>query len=275
MTKWTLDTIKWERFDRTKLNPELVALIKAAALVEHNGHDYARYLCAVFKDEKDLHPVFRQWAEEEVQHGRALRAWAERADPTFDFDDSFARFSKGYQLPLDVAESVRGSRGGELIARCVVEIGTSSYYTAIKDATEEPVLQQICALIAADEFCHYKMFFDMSKSYLRRENVTGLQRLRIALGRVAESEDDELAYAFYAANDGRNAVYHHKTYKNMYLTRAFPLYRKNHIKRMTTMLMMAIDVKPRKWLQMITTQLAWAVLRLKLHVTRWMNPALA
>ncbi|MEQ8266944.1 MAG: hypothetical protein RH982_07095 [Parvibaculum sp.] len=34
-------------------------------------------------------------------------------------------------IPLDAVQSVRGSRGGELIARCVVESGTSSCYTAI------------------------------------------------------------------------------------------------------------------------------------------------
>ncbi len=32
-----------------------------------------------------------------------------------------------------------------MMARCIVETGTSSYYSALKDATGEPVLRQIAA----------------------------------------------------------------------------------------------------------------------------------
>ena len=56
--------------------------------------------------------------------------------------------------------SSRGSRCGELVARCIVETGTSSYDTALMDAVEEPVLKEICRNIAADELRHYKLFYD-------------------------------------------------------------------------------------------------------------------
>ena len=59
------------------------------------------------------------------------------------------RFTEGYRLPLEATASVRGSRNGELVARCVVECGTSSFYTAIRDATDEPVLKMVAAKIAA------------------------------------------------------------------------------------------------------------------------------
>ena len=60
--------------------------------------------------------------------------WAALADPSFDFDASFKRFTDGYKIPIEVEKSVRGSRAGELIARCIVETGTSTYYTALADA---------------------------------------------------------------------------------------------------------------------------------------------
>ena len=44
-------------------------------------------------------------AEEEVQHGQALANWARLADPDFDFEASFKRFTDGYQIPLDVSAS--------------------------------------------------------------------------------------------------------------------------------------------------------------------------
>ena len=75
---------------------------------------------------------------------------AQLADPGWDYRAAFARYKAGFKLPLDATRSVRGSRTGELIARCMVETGTSSYYTALADASQEPVLQQICRLIAAD-----------------------------------------------------------------------------------------------------------------------------
>ena len=60
-----------------------------------------------------------------------------------------------------------------MIARCVVESGTSSYYSAIRDATEEPVLQEIAGRIAADEYRHYKLFYDTLHAQPNRISAYG------------------------------------------------------------------------------------------------------
>ena len=86
-----------------------------------------------------------------------------------------------------------------MIARCVVESGTSSYYSAIRDATEEPVLKEIAGRISADEYRHYKLFYEI----LHKQDEPELafwRKLWVAVGRVRESDDDELAYAYYCAN---------------------------------------------------------------------------
>ena len=44
MGNWTLETIAWDRFDASKVDPEILRNIKAAALVERNGSDYGIYL---------------------------------------------------------------------------------------------------------------------------------------------------------------------------------------------------------------------------------------
>ena len=98
---------------------------------------------------------------------------------------------------------MRGSRRGEMIARCVVESGTSSYYSAIRDATDEPVLKEIAGRISADEYRHYKLFYDVLHKQDEPE-LGFLKRLWVAIGRVTESNDDELAYAYYCANVPRN-----------------------------------------------------------------------
>lgn len=269
MARWTLDDINWQKFDPSKVTPDMVSLVKAACMVEHNGYDYAKYLCGVFADDDGFKQVAGQWAEEEVQHGRALRKWAELADPSFDFDKSFKAFTEGYQLQLDVEASIRGSRAGELIARCIVEIGTSTYYTAIRDNTEEPVLREICARISTDEVHHYLMFHEHEQRYLKLENIGFWQRLRIALGRIAESEDDELAYAYYAAHmNTETAPYDHKRFKNIYLKKAYSLYRREHVMRMVVLLFKAIGVKPRLWVNRILAPALWGVMQLRAKTVR-------
>ena len=201
MKHWRLEDVAWDRFDLARADPELIPLVKAAAMVERNGTDYAVYLNRVFGDDPDFRQAADHWAKEEVQHGDALGKWAMLADPTWDYRAAFARYRAGFKLPLDAEASIRGSRTGELIARCMVETGTSSYYTALAEATREPVLEQICRHIAADEFRHFKLFYDHMRRYLARENIGLLRRLRIAAGRVGESEDDELAYAWHCGNE--------------------------------------------------------------------------
>ena len=48
MGNWTLESIAWDRFDASKVDPEILRNIKAAALVERNGGDYRIYLNRVF-----------------------------------------------------------------------------------------------------------------------------------------------------------------------------------------------------------------------------------
>jgi len=196
MAHWSLEDIDWSLFDPSRVTPPMIQVVKAASLVEYNGYDYARYLKQVFRGDDEFQIVIDSWAQEEVQHGAALARWAKLADPDFDFDACFKRFTDGYHLPVEVLQSVRQSRMGELLSRCVVEAGTSQYYTALREISDEPLLQAICAKIAADEFRHYKMFYGHMQRYLETEKVGRFKRLCIAAGRVAESEDDELAYAY-------------------------------------------------------------------------------
>jgi len=243
---WTLEDIPWDRFDRSKIDADVVKIIKAASLVEFNGGAYAIYLCNVFLDDEEFQIAARQWAREEVQHGEALGRWASLADPEFDFKAAFSRFVEGYSLPLDAKESVRGSRSGELVARCIVEVGTSSYYGSLCDAVEEPVLRAICQKIAADELRHYKLFYTHLRRYLDKEKVSKLKRLLIALSRVRETEDDELAYAYYAANALAGEPYDHKVWSAAYMGRAYRIYRQKHVQRAVAMICKAAGLDPRR-----------------------------
>jgi len=260
MGSWTLDDIPWERFDPTKLDPEIVRIVKAASLVEHNGAAYAHHLCRIFADDAAFQESARRWGEEEIQHGRALARWASLADLQFDFAKAFARFQAGFQVDFDSDRSRRGSRAGEMVARCIVEIGTSAYYTALREAAAEPVLQDICRHIAADELRHYRLFYKNLDHLLARERIGRLARLRIALGRIAESEDDELAYAYYAANEVERP-YNRRRYSRAYARRAYALYRPHHVERSVAMLLKAAGLTPNGRFGLVASRVAWRAVR--------------
>jgi rubrerythrin len=261
MKHWQIEDVAWDRFDPREVDPALVRLVKAAAMVERNGRDYAVYLGRVFRDDPDFRRAADYWAEEEVQHGEALAKWAELADPEWDFHAAFHRYRAGYSVRTDADASIRGSRTGELIARCMVETGTSSYYTALAEAASEPVLRQVCKLIAADEYRHFKLFYDHMRRYLSRENLGMMARLRIALGRIGESEDDELAFAYHCGNEPASQAYQHDRCIAAYMARAMGFYRYRHIERSTGMILKAVGLPPRGRFSAGATKLAWKVLQ--------------
>jgi rubrerythrin len=260
MGAWTLDDIPWDRFDRSKVDRDILSIVKAAGLVEHNGADYAQYLCRVFHDDADFQAIALRWGSEEIQHGEALGRWAELADPSYDAAAASRRFTAGFRVDVSAEISIRGSRAGEMLARCMVEVGTSSYYSALAEAVDEPVLRDICRRIAADEFRHYKLFYATLKRLLETEKLGLWRRLRIAFGRIIEANDDELPYAYYAANEGA-VPYQRRRCAKAYAQRAYAIYRLHHVERGIGMVMKAIGLPPTGRLSRVITGGAWRFLR--------------
>ena len=269
MAGWTLDDIPWHTIDRSAVTPDILALVKAASLVEANAADYREYLCNVFAGDPRVCRAIDGWAEEEKQHGAALARWAVLADPAFDFDASFQAFLDGYRIPVQATASVRGSRCGELIARCMVETGTNSFYTALAEGTKEPVLSDICRRIAADELAHFNLFHRHMVRYLETESLSFYSRLRIAIGRIAEADDDELAYAYYAAND-RNGPYSRRLHGSLYHRTALSHYSPPIVGGAARLFLSTLDLKPDGvlgWSAASVSRLIVAVHRARLALT--------
>lgn len=267
---WSLDEVQWDRFDASKVEPWMLTAVKAAALVEFNAPDYVSYLKRVLPDPK-TQALIEEWGAEESQHGRALGRWAEMADPSFNLKETFARFRAGYQPPhfaedATNAVSIRGSRRGEMISRCVVESGTSSYYSAIRDMTEEPVLREIAGRIAADEYRHYKLFYEIM-AIQPEPDLPFWKKLIVAAGRINESDDDELAFAYYCAavpkeNEGSTPYVRAQSAKESYKT-LLRIYRRQHVLRLTQMVSKAVGAEPQGRLTKAAGGLLWRVLRVR------------
>ena len=189
-----------------------------------------------------------------MQHGVALARWAALADPAFDFDAAFARFREASRS-ISTVTARAGVRAPARWwpARC--RNRHSSYYSALREAAEEPVLQEICRHIAADELRHYRLFYKNLDRCLSHERLGRLGRLGSRWpGR--QSEDDELAYAYYAANEtGR--PYDRRRYNRAYARRAYALYRPHHVERGVAMLLKAAGLTPNGRLGLLPAGLAW------------------
>jgi hypothetical protein len=124
------------------------------------------------------------------------------------------------------------------------------------------VLKDICHRIAGDEFRHYKLFLGHFRRYLGPEPLGLWRRLRVAVGRVAETTDDELAYAYYCGT-GEPGDYDRGRCSRAYERRAGRLYRFGHIARALAMILKAIGLKPQGRLHTVLARAAWRLLGLR------------
>lgn len=88
-----------------------------------------------------------------------------------------------------------------------------------------------------------------------------VRRAMIALSRVRESEDDELAYAYHAANDEGEA-YDRKRCTEAYHRRLGAIYRSRHLRRAVAMSFKAAGLSPRGRL----AEWAWRFLAWRLRL---------
>ena len=260
--KWKFEDIDWSLFDPKKVNPEMLRVIKAGSVVEHNGSDYGLYLKGVFAGDELFEKEIDPWSKDEIKHGKVLAQWVKLADPTYDFDERFKAYVEGFPIDTQAQESIRGSRGSELLTRCMVEIGTSSFYSSVRDATDEPLLKHICHKIAADELRHYKLFYSHYKRYQAHEKISLRKRLQLALGRLFENEDDELAFAYYTANN-ESGPYDRKYYTQEYGKAVYSYYKKVHVDRGIALFCKAVGLNPQGWIQKGLSSLAMSLLAFK------------
>jgi rubrerythrin len=250
MAIWKLEQIDWLKFDITKVDVRMVPLVKMASLVEYNSGDYVDYLLNVFKGDSEIEAEIRAWGDDERLHGTALRLYAEKVDPNFDFEKSFKKFTSTFKIPSGESGSIRGSQAQELVSRCLIETGTTTYYSALADAAEEPVLKQICKFIAADEVHHYKIFFKALGPYGKKENLSRFAKVKTALSRAAEVDDEELAVAYGCANypDREISVTDFQVYNHELMKWAYQMYKPVHFTKAARLILNATGLPNSQWL---------------------------
>ena len=260
---WTLEEIPWDRFDPSKVDARMLEVVKAASMVEANGGDYATYLCNVFPDDPVFQEAAKAWAEEEEQHGEALARWAELADPTFNFEQSFQRFTEGFRLPLDATQSVRGSRSGELVARCIVEVGTSSYYSALCEADRRAGPE---GDLPEDRGRRVPALQAVLQPPQALPEARGHRPLAPHPGGAQPDTRERGRRAglrlFTRPTITNDEAYERKRWSQAYMSRAYGYYRRHHhVERVVAMTFKAAGLKPQGRLARVAGTLAYAMVR--------------
>ena len=203
---WRLEDIDFSRLQRDKVRDDeaLFFLLATSALVEAATHHYASNLIEYYAGDAELAAWLRaQWQPEELQHGRALRAYVEAVWPEFSWDRAYGGFYPEYAAAC-TQEELEPSRALEMAARCVVETGTSTLYQTLNTYATEPVLREITAKLKADEVRHYSYFYEAYRSYCAANGMPSRWRVaRALLRRVLEAFNDDGDIAFRHAWNGR------------------------------------------------------------------------
>lgn len=217
--RWGLDQIPWHELQRDLIadSDDLFYMVATASFIEVTSDVYTGNLVRFFEgDEEVSHWLETGWEPEELQHGAALRAYVQRVWPDFDWFRHYAAFKEEY-TQLCKPEMLMATRGLEMAARCVVEMGTSCYYTALRHASPEPVLAWIARNIYEDEVRHYKHFYRYFRRYREREGVGRTQVLGAIWHRLRTIDDEDTYVSLKHVHGWRTAgqPYNRAVYKDV------------------------------------------------------------
>ncbi|HTS53055.1 MAG TPA: ferritin-like domain-containing protein [Burkholderiales bacterium] len=170
-------------------------LVAGASFIETAADLYTNNLVQHFPDPLARDWLAKRWQVEELQHGRALRAYVEAVWPGLDWERGYAGFLGEYSK-LCTMDQLESSRALEMAARCVIETGTATFYTTLHRWAREPVLKQLTGLIRRDEVRHYNYFRSFYRAYQAKGRVGRLGILRALYKRFAEAEQEDAYVGF-------------------------------------------------------------------------------
>jgi hypothetical protein len=194
---WSLSDIDLTRIEHDKVRDDWLTyyLVAGASFIETAADLYTSNLVLHLSDPPARDWLSKRWQPEELQHGRALRAYTEMTWPDLDWQRGYAGFFDEYSR-LCTMEELEGSRALEMAARCMVETATATFYTALHACAREPVLKQLTGLIRRDEVRHYNHFRRFYHAYQAEEQLGRVKVLRALQKRFVEVEQEDTYIGF-------------------------------------------------------------------------------
>ena len=149
-----MDDLRLDQIDCKTIRDDetLFYLACSASFIESGSDLYTHNLVQYCEGDAALTQwLSGEWEHEELQHGCALRAYVNHVWPEFDWEAAFASFMAEYANYCKV-ELLAPTRGLEMAARCVVEMGTATYYWAFTPVTS-PSMGKSCVFALPSMTC--------------------------------------------------------------------------------------------------------------------------
>jgi hypothetical protein len=216
--RWRFESLPFEKVaPRVMANEHaLFYFIVTASFVEITTDIYTRNLIDYFAGDGEICEwLAAGWEPEEMQHGRALRRYIGAAWPNFDWDKTYSDFLAEYRECCQT-EFLGPTRALEMARRCIVETGTCSYYTMIRNLSPCPVLAELANNVRTDEAGHYRHFHGYFKRYREAERPSRGAIANALWGRIREidGEDGEIAFKHVWLANNPHRPFEHRYYRH-------------------------------------------------------------
>ncbi|MGE8318984.1 MAG: ferritin-like domain-containing protein [Comamonas sp.] len=203
---WRVADLDWDCIDRAAIehDEDLFYLLMSASFVETGSDTYAANLAEHYAGHPEIRAWLQErWEAEELQHGTALRRYVETVWPAFPWQAAYDSFFAEYARLCTVEELYADCRL-EMVARCVVETGTTAYYQTLLGLSREPVLRELLGHIRNDEVGHYKHFLKYFRQLQAQAPVGRVQVAGALYSRLKElrESDSDVALCHVWAHRG-------------------------------------------------------------------------
>jgi Fatty acid desaturase. len=162
--RWKLDQdVTWSDLRRDLVSGEELQTLRLAALTEGFSPTYVADLLDLYCDDPEMGAFLSIQFYEEYKHFHALRRYLRLNGREITDAELTARRSQ---------RTAYSSKLIPLLKFGLSEIFTAIFYRNLSRSTHEPVLQQLCQFIAADEYRHLNFYMSYLEYYIEQEHVT-------------------------------------------------------------------------------------------------------
>jgi acyl-[acyl-carrier-protein] desaturase len=169
--RWNVnDGIPWDQVKLRAVDEDLVEILEAFYSVEMYLPDYTSKLIALNRQNQGMAWFLTNWCYEESKHSMAIEEWLVRSGRRTPQEMERLNdrlLGAEWMLPFDTGRRM-------VIYSMFQELATQLNYVNLSKLTApagDAALQRLILLIASDEGCHYHMFVDCVKEYMRVDRV--------------------------------------------------------------------------------------------------------
>ena len=162
--RWSFENdVDWNGIRRDLVTQQELETLRYAALTEGFTPTYIADLLELYCDDPEMGAFLSIQYYEEYKHFHALRRYLKLCGMEITDEELVAR------------RSIRTTYRSKLIPLLkfgLSEIFTAIFYRNLAKATQEPVLRNLCELIAADEYRHLNFYTSHMEHYVETNQVS-------------------------------------------------------------------------------------------------------